>query len=248
LRNWRLKGESVTEQEIQDKGYANPDALVSTQWVADNLDDTENFRIVESDEDVILYDIGHVPNAVKIDWVEDLNDPLMRDYLDPEHFANLMADKGISPDTTVIFYGDRNNWWATYALWVFRLFGHDNVKVMDGGRVKWEAEGREMTQEVPSFPSAEYPVPTRDDSEIHARLSAGGRSQGRAHSWGRERAVGAGCQGGWNLQERRRVAWDIRGRGRPQRGGGRNSVLQDRGALLAHLVRALLPPRLRQGA
>ena len=130
----------MTEQEIQDKGYANPDALVSTQWVADNLDDTENFRLVESDEDVLLYDIGHVPNAVKIDWVEDLNDPLMRDYLDPEHFANLMAEKGISPDTTVIFYGDRNNWWATYALWVFRLFGHDNVKVMDGGRVKWEAE------------------------------------------------------------------------------------------------------------
>jgi thiosulfate/3-mercaptopyruvate sulfurtransferase len=166
--DWRQKGESVTEQEIQDKGYANPDALVSTQWVADNLDDTENFRIVESDEDVLLYDIGHVPNAVKIDWVEDLNDPLMRDYLDPEHFANLMAEKGISPDTTVIFYGDRNNWWATYALWVFRLFGHDNVKVMDGGRVKWEAEGREMTQDVPSFPRAEYPVPERDDSRIRA--------------------------------------------------------------------------------
>ena len=158
----------MSEQEIQEKGYAHPDALVSTQWVADNLDDTENFRIVESDEDVLLYDIGHVPNAVKIDWVEDLNDPLMRDYLDPEHFANLMAEKGISPDTTVVFYGDKNNWWATYALWVFRLFGHVNVKVMDGGRVKWEAEGREMTQEVPSFPRAEYPVPTRDDSKIRA--------------------------------------------------------------------------------
>jgi thiosulfate/3-mercaptopyruvate sulfurtransferase len=117
---------------------------------------------------VLLYDIGHVPNAVKIDWVEDLNDPLMRDYLDPEHFANLMAEKGITPETTIIFYGDRNNWWATYALWVFRLLGHDNVKVMDGGRVKWEAEGREMTQEVPSFPRAEYPVPERDDSEIRA--------------------------------------------------------------------------------
>ena len=158
----------MSEQEIQDKGYANPDALVSTDWVAEHLNDTENYRIVESDEDVLLYDIGHVPNSVKIDWVEDLNDPLMRDYLDPDHFANLMADKGISPETTVIFYGDKNNWWATYALWVFRLFGHDNVKVMDGGRVKWEAEGREMTQEVPSFPRAEYPVPTRDDSRIRA--------------------------------------------------------------------------------
>jgi thiosulfate/3-mercaptopyruvate sulfurtransferase len=158
----------MTEQEIQEKGYTTPDALVSTQWVAEHLDDTENVRIVESDEDVLLYDIGHVPNSVKIDWVEDLNDPLMRDYLDPDHFANLMAELGISPDTTVIFYGDKNNWWATYALWVFGLFGHDNVKVMDGGRVKWEAEGREMTQEVPSFPRADYPVPQRDDSKIRA--------------------------------------------------------------------------------
>jgi thiosulfate/3-mercaptopyruvate sulfurtransferase len=158
----------MTEQEIQEKGYANPDALVSTQWVAENLDDTENVRIVESDEDVLLYDIGHVPNAVKIDWVEDLNDPLMRDYLDPEHFASLMAEKGISPETTVVFYGDRNNWWATYALWVFRLFGHENVKVMDGGRVKWEAEGREMSQEAPSFPGAQYPTPQREDSKIRA--------------------------------------------------------------------------------
>ena len=158
----------MTEQEIQEKGYANPDALVSTQWVAEHLDDTENVRIVESDEDVLLYDIGHVPNAVKIDWVEDLNDPLMRDYLDPEHFASLMAEKGISPETTVVFYGDRNNWWATYALWVFRLFGHENVKVMDGGRVKWEAEGREMSQEAPTFPAAQYPTPQRDDSKIRA--------------------------------------------------------------------------------
>src|ERR671929_1153446 len=158
----------MTEQEIQEKGYANPDALVSTQWVAEHLNDTDNVRIVESDEDVLLYDIGHVPNALKIDWVEDLNDPLVRDYLDPERFAQLMSEKGISPDTTVVFYGDKNNWWATYALWVFRLFGHDNVRVMDGGRTKWEAEGRPMTQEVLSFPRTEYPVPERDDEKIRA--------------------------------------------------------------------------------
>ncbi|MDQ4107124.1 MAG: rhodanese-like domain-containing protein, partial [Actinomycetota bacterium] len=156
------------EQEIQQKGYAHPEALVTTEWVAEHLDDTENVRIVESDEDVLLYDIGHIPNAVKIDWVEDLNDPLMRDYLDPEHFAELMSEKGITPDTTVVFYGDKNNWWATYALWVFRLFGHDNVRVMDGGRIKWEAEGREMTQEVPNFERTEYPVPERDDAKIRA--------------------------------------------------------------------------------
>jgi thiosulfate/3-mercaptopyruvate sulfurtransferase len=138
-------------------------------------------RIVESDEDVLLYEVGHIPNAVKIDWVEDLNDPLVRDYLDPEKFARLMGEKGIGPDTKVVFYGDKNNWWATYALWVFRLFGHDNVAVMDGGRVKWEAEGREMTQEVPSVPQTQYPTPTRDDSQIRAfkadvekHLQAGG--------------------------------------------------------------------------
>ena len=158
----------MSEQQIEQKGYANPDALVSTEWVAENLGDLENVRLVESDEDVLLYEVGHVPNAVKIDWVEDLNDPLVRDYLDPEHFARLMGEKGISPDTKVVFYGDKNNWWATYALWVFRLFGHDNVAIMDGGRVKWEAEGREMTQEVPQVPAAEYPVPTRDDSAIRA--------------------------------------------------------------------------------
>ena len=156
------------EQEIAAKGYTHPEALVTTEWVAEHLDDTENVCIVESDEDVLLYDIGHIPNAVKIDWVEDLNDPIMRDYHDPEHFAELMSEKGITPETTVVFYGDKNNWWATYALWVFQLFGHDNVKVMDGGRKKWEQEGRPMTQEVPSFPRADYPVPERDDSKIRA--------------------------------------------------------------------------------
>ena len=104
------------EQEIQEKGYAQPEALVTTDWVAEHLED-EDVRIVESDEDVLLYDIGHIPNSVKIDWVEDLNDPIMRDYLDPENFAELMGANGITPDTTVVFYGDKNNWWATYALW-----------------------------------------------------------------------------------------------------------------------------------
>src|SRR5918997_4327318 len=130
-RRWREETK-MTEQAIQEKGYAHPEALVTTEWVAEHLEDP-NVRIVESDEDVLLYDIGHVPNAVKIDWVEDLNDPLLRDYLDPEKFAALMSEKGIGPETTVVFYGDKNNWWATYALWVFKLFGHDNVKVMDGG-------------------------------------------------------------------------------------------------------------------
>jgi thiosulfate/3-mercaptopyruvate sulfurtransferase len=158
----------MSEQQIEQKGYAHPEALVSTDWVAEHLNDLENVRIVESDEDVLLYEVEHIPNSVKIDWVEDLNDPLVRDYLDPEKFARLMGEKGIGPDTKVVFYGDKNNWWATYALWVFRLFGHDNVAVMDGGRIKWQAEGREMTQEAPSVTAAEYPTPTRDDSQIRA--------------------------------------------------------------------------------
>ncbi len=157
----------MTEKQIEEKGYAHPEALVTTEWVAEHLND-EGVRIVESDEDVLLYDVGHVPNSVKVDWVEDLNDPITRDYVNPERFAELCAEKGITPDTTVVFYGDKNNWWATYALWVFRLFGHENVKVMDGGRIKWEAEGREMTQEVPSFSRTSYPVPERDDEKIRA--------------------------------------------------------------------------------
>jgi len=147
--------------------YAHPDALVSTQWVADHLND-DTIRIVESDEDVLLYDTGHIPGAIKIDWVSDLNDPLVRDYLDGERFAQLLSEKGIGPDTTVIFYGDKNNWWATYAFWVFQLFGHTRAKIMNGGRKKWVDEGRELTKEVPSYPKTSYPVPVRTDYKIRA--------------------------------------------------------------------------------
>jgi thiosulfate/3-mercaptopyruvate sulfurtransferase len=152
---------------IEQRGYAMPDALVSTEWVAGHLDDPA-VRIVESNEDVLLYDTGHIPGAVRIDWHTDLQDPLMRDYLDAESFAGLMREKGISPDTTVVFYGDKNNWWATYALWVFRLFGHERVKVMDGGRKKWSDEGRPMTEDLPSVAPADYPTPRRDDEAIRA--------------------------------------------------------------------------------
>ncbi len=157
----------MSTNSIQERGYAHPDALVTTDWVAQHLDDPK-VRIVESDEDVLLYDTGHVPGAVKVDWHADLNDSIVRDYLDPQRFAKLLGSKGISPDTTVIFYGDKNNWWATYALWVFQLFGHDKVKVMDGGRKKWEDEGRPTTTDVPTYASVDYPVPVRDDAKIRA--------------------------------------------------------------------------------
>ena len=152
---------------MSEQNYAHPEALVSTQWVADHLNDP-NVRIVESNEDVILYDKGHIPGAIKIDWVGDLNDPLIRDYLDADRFAKLLSSKGISKDTTVVFYGDKNNWWATYAFWVFQLFGHTNAKIMNGGRKKWEEEGRPMTTAVPKYPETDYPVPVRDDSKIRA--------------------------------------------------------------------------------
>jgi thiosulfate/3-mercaptopyruvate sulfurtransferase len=159
--------ETPASAPIDARGYANPDALVSTDWVAAHLDDPD-VRIVESDEDVLLYDTGHIPGAVKVDWHADLNDPVMRDYLDAERFAELMRGKGIGRDTTVVFYGDKNNWWATYALWVFRLFGHERVRVMDGGRKKWEDEGRPMTTEVPEHAPGDYPVPERDDAKLRA--------------------------------------------------------------------------------
>jgi thiosulfate/3-mercaptopyruvate sulfurtransferase len=147
--------------------YAHPERLVTTSWLAAHLEDP-GLVVVESDEDVLLYDVGHIPGAVKVDWHTELNDPVTRDYVDGEGFARLCAERGISRDTTVVFYGDRNNWWATYALWVFSLFGHPDVRILDGGRAKWAAEGRAMTTEVPKPEPTDYPVVERDDATIRA--------------------------------------------------------------------------------
>jgi thiosulfate/3-mercaptopyruvate sulfurtransferase len=152
---------------IETKGYAHPDALVSTEWVAAHLSDP-SVRLIESNEDILLYETGHIPGAVKIDWHADLNDPTVRDYIDRGQFERLMRHLGINNDTTVIFYGDKNNWWATYAYWVFQLFGHTNAKVMDGGRVKWSAEGREMTREIPAYAPSNYVAQERNDKPIRA--------------------------------------------------------------------------------
>ncbi|NDJ34753.1 MAG: sulfurtransferase [Chloroflexi bacterium] len=153
--------------DIAERNYANPDVLVSTEWVAEHLDDP-SVRIVESNEDPLLYPSGHIPGAVEIDWTKDLNDQIRRDYLDKAGFEQLMSEKGISNDTTVVFYGDKNNWWAAYAFWVFQLFGHTNAKIMDGGRMKWEAEGREMTRDVPEYDATDYTAPDRDDATVRA--------------------------------------------------------------------------------
>jgi thiosulfate/3-mercaptopyruvate sulfurtransferase len=152
---------------IEDRGYAQPDVLVSTDWVAENLNNPD-IRIIESNEDPILYIFNHIPGAVEVDWTRDLNDPLRRDYLDREAFADLMGRIGVTPETTVILYGDKTNWWACYAFWVFKLFGHRNARIMDGGRLKWTQEERSMTKETPSYPRVNYPAPERDDSRLRA--------------------------------------------------------------------------------
>jgi thiosulfate/3-mercaptopyruvate sulfurtransferase len=147
--------------------FAHPDRLVSTAWLAEHLGD-EGLVVVESDEDVLLYETGHIAGAVKIDWHTDLNDPVTRDYIDGAGFAALLGAKGISRDSTVVIYGDKNNWWAAYALWVFTLFGHDDVRLLDGGRAKWEAEGRAYTTDVTETPAVDYPVVERDDRTVRA--------------------------------------------------------------------------------
>ncbi len=147
--------------------YVHPEVIVETDWVAQHLNDPK-VRVVESDEDVLLYDIGHVPGSIKIDWHTDLNDPLRRDYLDADRFAALLSAKSIANNTTVVFYGDKNNWWACYALWVFKLFGHTDARIMNGGRKKWIDESRELSKTVPSYPKAAYKAPARDDKTIRA--------------------------------------------------------------------------------
>jgi thiosulfate/3-mercaptopyruvate sulfurtransferase len=152
---------------IEQKGYAHPEVLASTEWVAAHLNDPA-IRLIESNEDTLLYASGHIPGAVHVDWTSDLNDQIRRDYITREGFEELMSRIGATPDTTVVFYGDKNNWWATYAFWVFQLFGHAKAKVMDGGRIKWEKEGRPTTREVPSYPRTKYTAKNRSDASERA--------------------------------------------------------------------------------
>ena len=158
---------SRRNRHVMAKQYVHPEVLVSTAWVDEHKQDP-NLRIVESDEDVLLYNVGHVPGAVKIDWQNDLQDQLVRDYIDRERFAELCASKGISNDTTVVFYGDKNNWWACYAMWVFKLYGHENCLIMDGGRKRWELDNRSWSQESePTYPRGNY-VAKEPDRSIRA--------------------------------------------------------------------------------
>jgi thiosulfate/3-mercaptopyruvate sulfurtransferase len=147
--------------------YARPEMLVTTDWLAEHLADP-GLVVAESDEDVLLYETGHIPGAVKLDWHTELNDPVTRDYVDGAGFARLMSEKGITRDATLVLYGDRNNWWAAYALWVCTLFGHPDVRLLDGGRTKWAAEGRPLPKEPPRRSRTDYPVVERDDTRFRA--------------------------------------------------------------------------------
>jgi thiosulfate/3-mercaptopyruvate sulfurtransferase len=158
---------SAVDPGIAGKGYVHPEVLVSTDWLAQHLDDP-NIRIIESDEDVLLYDTGHIPGAQKVDWHQDLNDPVLRDYVSSEQFEKLLREKGIDENTTVVFYGDKNNWWAAYAFWVFQLFGFTNAKLLDGGRIKWEKESRPFNTTVPTYKKTAYKAPKRSDEKIRA--------------------------------------------------------------------------------
>jgi thiosulfate/3-mercaptopyruvate sulfurtransferase len=151
--------------------YHDPSRLVTPDWVARRLGEP-GLVVVESNEDPLLYDVGHLPGAVRIDWHTELQDPVTRDYVDGAGFAALMDVKGIGRDDTIVFYGDKANWWAAYALWVFSLFGHQDLRIMDGGRDAWDAEGREWTRERPHVTPPEagdgYPVVERTDTVIRA--------------------------------------------------------------------------------
>ena len=257
-----------TTAKFQD--YAHPEMLVSTEWLAEHLDDP-GLVVAESDEDVLLYETGHIPGAVKLDWHTELNDPVTRDYVDGAGFARLMSAKGISRDTTLVLYGDRNNWWAAYALWVCTLFGHPDVRLLDGGRAKWIAEDRPLTTAVPDRPLADYPVVERDDSrarafrdQVRAHLgqpmidvrSPGeysgellhmpdypqeGAAARRAHPGRGEHPVGPGGGAGRDVPQPPGTGSHLCRRGRAEPGRRRGRVLPDRGAVQPHLVRSAPP-------
>ena len=149
------------------RGFEDIKTLVSTQWVVDHMDDP-NVRVLESDEDPLLYAAGHIEGAFEIDWGRDLNDHLVRDVIDESEFEALCSRLGITHDTFVVFYGDKSNWWACYAFWIFQLFGHTHSAVMDGGRLKWMNEGRPLSKEFPTAQPTTYKARRRDDKTNRA--------------------------------------------------------------------------------
>lgn len=161
-----------------EQGYAHPEYLVETDWVEENLGNAD-IRLVESNEDILLYETGHIPGAVKVDWFTTLQHPVRRDFLTRTEFEKLCSDLGISNDTTVVFYGDKGNWFACYAFWIFQYYGHKNVRIMNGGRTKWLQEQRPLSKEVPSYPPTRYKAQEPDKAirayrdDVFAHLKEG---------------------------------------------------------------------------
>jgi thiosulfate/3-mercaptopyruvate sulfurtransferase len=141
--------------------YAHPEVLVETDWLASRLNDS-GLRIIEVDVDTSAYDLGHIPGAIAWNWTTQLSDTLRRDILSQDQLEALMSKAGIKPETTVILYGDSNNWFAAWAFWQLKIYGHKDVRILNGGRKKWLADGRELTQEVPSYPATEYKAKAAD--------------------------------------------------------------------------------------
>src|SRR5436189_5273947 len=173
--------DSATSGQGAVSGYVHPEVLVETGWVAEHLNDP-NIRLVEADEDVLLYEVGHLPGAVKLDWHVDVQDPVARDFVNQQQFERLMSRWGISNDTTIILYGDKNNWYACYSFWLFTMYGHRNMKIMYGGREKWESEQGPMTKEVPQYAATTYHAQRVDESIRAYRddVASGLKNPGRA--------------------------------------------------------------------
>lgn len=161
-------------------GYAHPEVLVDTQWVADHLNDAD-VRLIEADEDVLLYEISHIPGAVKLDWHVDVQNPVERDFVDQQGFEQLMSHWGITNETTVVLYGDRNNWYACYTFWLFSMYGHSKLKIMNGGRTKWDEEKRTQTKELPHYETTTYNAQPANETlrAFRDEVASGLRNPGR---------------------------------------------------------------------
>ena len=147
--------------------YTNPDVLFDTDWLEEHVDDP-NVRIIEVDEDTTAYEKGHVKNALAWDWSEDLHHALNRDFIDARGLSVLLQRAGVGPETTVVLYGGNNNWFASYAYWLLKYLGFDNMKLLNGGRKKWELESRELVQEVPSFSKTSFELTEGPRKELRA--------------------------------------------------------------------------------
>jgi thiosulfate/3-mercaptopyruvate sulfurtransferase len=161
-------------------GYTHPEVLVDTQWVADHLNDAD-VRLIEADEDVLLYEISHIPGAVKLDWHVDVQNPVERDFVDQQGFEQLMSHWGITNETTVVLYGDRNNWYACYTFWLFTMYGHSKLKIMNGGRTKWDEEKRTQTKELPHYETTTYTAQPANETlrAFRDEVASGLRNPGR---------------------------------------------------------------------